>query len=283
MLARYPKADVTLALASSDASEGAVFPASLTLTQANWNRPQTITITGLDDGVIDGNQAYTITIGPASSTDAAYAGIDPPDVAVVNEEAAIPPHHVGGTVIGLLGNGLVLSLAAGAETLPVSADGSFAFTTALAPGAAYAVTVATHPQAPAQTCVVINGNGTMGSADIGNIVVNCGASVTRAIGGTVNGLGGGSLRRRAARLRGRGLDRSLGLARRGRLGTCRLAERGPRLAGGRLGALRLGRLASGDTRLGGLRGGGLAGLLRDATTRRHRRPAERGVDLAGQA
>lgn len=193
VLARYPKADVTLALASSDASEGAVFPASLTLTQANWNRPQTITVTGLDDGVIDGNQAYTITIGPASSTDAAYAGIDPPDVAVVNEEAAIPPHHVGGTVIGLLGNGLVLSLTAGAETLPVSADGSFAFATALAPGAAYAVTVATHPQAPPQSCVVINGTGTMGSADIDNIVVNCGASVTRAIGGTVSGLGGGSL------------------------------------------------------------------------------------------
>ncbi|MCQ4163279.1 choice-of-anchor Q domain-containing protein [Tahibacter harae] len=193
VLARYPKADVSLALASSDASEGVVFPASLTITQANWNRPQTITVTGLDDGVSDGDQAYTIVIGPAGSTDPAYAGIDPPDVSAVNEEAAIPPHRVGGTVIGLLGNGLVLSLAGAGETLPVGADGSFAFTTALAPGAAYAVSVATQPQAPAQSCVVINGSGTMGSADVGNVVVNCGAADTRAIGGAVSGLGGGSL------------------------------------------------------------------------------------------
>ena len=193
VLARYPKADVTLALSSSDVTEGVVVPTSLTITQATWNRPQTIIVTGLDDGVSDGDQAYTIAIAPASSSDPAYASIDPPNVSVVNKEAAIPPHHVGGTVIGLLGNGLVLSLGAGAETLPVSANGSFAFATALAPGAVYAVTVASHPQAPAQSCAVINGNGTMGSADVGNVVVNCGASNTRTIGGTVSGLGGGSL------------------------------------------------------------------------------------------
>ncbi|WP_386066846.1 choice-of-anchor Q domain-containing protein [Tahibacter sp. UC22_41] len=193
VFARYPKADVTLALSSSDATEGVVVPTSLTITQANWNRPHTITVTGLDDGISDGDQAYTIAIAPASSADPAYAGIDPPNVSVVNKEAAIPPHHVGGTVIGLLGNGLVLSLGAGAETLPVSANGSFAFTTALAPGAVYAVTVATHPQVPAQSCAVINGSGTMGAADVGNVVVNCGASNTRTIGGTVSGLGGGGL------------------------------------------------------------------------------------------
>lgn len=193
VLARYPKADVTLALSSSDATEGAVFPTSLTFTQANWNRPRTVTVTGLDDGVVDGDQAYTIVTGPASSTDPAYAGIDPPNVAVVNKEAAIPPHRVGGTAIGLLGNGLVLSLADAGETLPVTADGTFAFTTALAPGETYAVTVATQPQAPAQSCAVINGSGTMGTADVGNVVVNCGASNTRGIGGTLSGLGGGSL------------------------------------------------------------------------------------------
>lgn len=193
VLARYPKADVTLVLSSSDASEGVVVPASLTMTQANWNRPQTITVTGLDDGLSDGDQAYTIVIGPAGSADPAYAGINPPDVAVVNEEAVIPPHRVGGTVIGLLGSGLVLSLAGTGETLPVTADGTFTFTTAIASGETYSVTVASYPQVPAQSCVVINGSGTMGAADISNVVVNCGAAGTRAIGGTLSGLGGGSL------------------------------------------------------------------------------------------
>lgn len=193
VLDRYPAADVTLSLSSNDTAEGLVAPVSLTFTQDDWNRPRTVTVTGLDDGVVDGDQAYAIVIAPASSADPAYAGIDPPDVAVVNEEEEIPPHHVGGTVIGLLGDGLVLSLDATGETLLIAADGRFAFAAPLASGAAYSVTVATQPQAPTQACIVINGSGTMGAVDIGNVVINCGASVAYAIGGTVDGLAGGGL------------------------------------------------------------------------------------------
>lgn len=193
VLERYPAADVTLTLSSSDGGEGLVAPTSLTFTQGDWNRPRTVTVTGLDDGVVDGDQAYTIVIAPASSADPAYAGIDPPDVSVVNEEGEVPPHHVGGTVIGLLGEGLALSLDGSGETLPIAADGRFAFAAMLAPGTAYSVTVATQPQAPAQTCVVVNGSGTMGTADVENVVVNCGAAVSYAIGGTVSGLAGGDL------------------------------------------------------------------------------------------
>jgi predicted outer membrane repeat protein len=193
VLDRYPTADVVLSLSSSDIAEGSVAPASLTFTQDDWNRPRTVTVTGVDDGVVDGDQAYTIVIAPAGSADPAYAGIDPPDVSVVNEEGEIPPHQVGGTVIGLLGDGLVLSLDGAGETLPIAADGRFAFAMMLAPGAAYSVTVATQPQAPAQSCVVVNGSGTMGTVDVENVVVNCGAAVTYAIGGSVSGLVAGGL------------------------------------------------------------------------------------------
>jgi hypothetical protein len=191
VLDRYPAADVTLPLSSSNSAEGLVVPTSLGFTQANWNQPQTVTVVGLNDGVIDGDQDYTIVTGPASSADPAYDGIDPPDVSVVNEEDEIPPHSVGGTVIGLLGNGLVLSLDDGVETLPVAADGSFAFATMLTFGEAYSVTIDTQPQAPAQACVVINGSGTMAGDDVGSVVVNCGSSVTYAVGGTLSGLAGG--------------------------------------------------------------------------------------------
>ncbi|MFC4821004.1 choice-of-anchor Q domain-containing protein [Dokdonella ginsengisoli] len=193
VLERYPAADVSVTLSSSDPTEGLVAPAGLTFTQADWNQPRTVTVSGLDDGVVDGDQAYTVVIAPASSADPAYAGIDPPDVAVVNEEGEIPPHHIGGTVIGLLGDGLVLSLDGTGETLPIAANGRFDFTTALAPGAAYSVTVAAQPQSPAQDCVVVNGSGTMGAVDVDNVVVNCGASTAYAIGGTVSGLAGGGL------------------------------------------------------------------------------------------
>lgn len=195
VLDRYPAADVSLTLSSSDPTEGLVAPAGLTFTQANWNRPQTITVTGLDDGLVDGDQAYTIVTGLATSTDPAYDGIDPPDVSVVNQDDEAATHHVGGTVVGLLGNGLYLflDLDTGGEVLPITANGRFTFTTMLAPGATYSIPVAAMPQAPAQTCIVLNDRGTMGTVDIDNVVVNCGASTAYAIGGTVSGLAGGGL------------------------------------------------------------------------------------------
>jgi uncharacterized repeat protein (TIGR01451 family) len=192
-LDRYPKADVTLTLSSSDTTEGLVAPTSLTFTQANWNQPRTITVTGVDDGIPDGNQPYTIAIAAAGSADPAYDGINPPDVSVVNQEAGISPHHVGGTIVGLLGSGLVLSLNNGVEPLPVVAGGSFVFATTLAVGEAYSVSIDIQPQNPAQTCVIVNGSGTMGAADVNDVVVNCGASNTHSVGGTVSGLVGGGL------------------------------------------------------------------------------------------
>ena len=35
---------------------------SLTFTTGNWNTAQTVTVTGVDDNLIDGNQTTTITL-----------------------------------------------------------------------------------------------------------------------------------------------------------------------------------------------------------------------------
>ena len=76
----------------------------------------------------------------------------------------------------------------GADNLTVTANGPFTFATALAPGAAYAVTVKTNPAG--QTCTVSNGSGTMGSANVTNVAVSCSANPTFTVGGTVSGLSG---------------------------------------------------------------------------------------------
>ena len=49
VLNTQPSADVTIALSSSNPSEGTVSPASLTFTSDNWNTPQTVDVTGIDD------------------------------------------------------------------------------------------------------------------------------------------------------------------------------------------------------------------------------------------
>ena len=79
-----PTADVTIGVSSSDTSEGTVAPANLTFTNVNGMTPQTVTVTGVDDAVMDGLQAFTIVTAAASSTDADYNGTDPNDVAVNN-------------------------------------------------------------------------------------------------------------------------------------------------------------------------------------------------------
>jgi hypothetical protein len=81
-----PAADVTIALTSSDTSEGTVAPASLTFTPANWNAPQTVTVTGVNDDLADGNQVYGVVTAPAASTDTQYAGIDAANVALSNTD-----------------------------------------------------------------------------------------------------------------------------------------------------------------------------------------------------
>ena len=81
-------------------------------------------------------------------------------------------YAVGGVVTGLVGSGLVLQDNAGAP-LAVSAPGPFTFTDRLNSSAAYSVTVATQPASPAQNCVVTNGSGIVGGANVTNVAVAC--------------------------------------------------------------------------------------------------------------
>jgi subtilisin-like proprotein convertase family protein len=81
-----PDGVVSIAVSSSNTDEGTVSPDSLTFDSTNWSTPQTVTVTGVDDEVEDGNVAYTIIldIDPASTTDPDYSVLDPADVAVTN-------------------------------------------------------------------------------------------------------------------------------------------------------------------------------------------------------
>lgn len=81
-----PTADVTFTLTSSKTTEGTVAPASITFTPANALEFQTITATGVDDTVVDGDQPWTVVTGPFSSTDLLFNGVNPPDVNYTNKD-----------------------------------------------------------------------------------------------------------------------------------------------------------------------------------------------------
>ncbi len=65
-------------------SEGVVVPNLLTFSSMDWNRARTVTVTGNDDGVMDGDQDYMILTDSAVSTDSNYNGVNMRDVGVVN-------------------------------------------------------------------------------------------------------------------------------------------------------------------------------------------------------
>ena len=78
MLDAQPTSDVVIALTSSDTGEATV-NSPLTFTPANWDTPQTVTVTGADDGsVVDGDQTslITISIEDANSNDSFDAVVD---------------------------------------------------------------------------------------------------------------------------------------------------------------------------------------------------------------
>ena len=83
-----------------------------------------------------------------------------------------PKFTIGGTVGGLSGTGLVLQLNGGGN-LGVTANSGFTFTTVLASGITYAVSVLAQPITPSQTCTVTNGSGTVASANVTNVSVSC--------------------------------------------------------------------------------------------------------------
>ncbi|MCB1943869.1 MAG: hypothetical protein KDI53_17785, partial [Candidatus Accumulibacter sp.] len=85
-LASQPTADVTFALSSSNGGEGKVLPQHLSFTARDWNVAQTVTATGVDDQVVDGDVAWAIVTSPAVSADRKYQGLNPPDVSLVNHD-----------------------------------------------------------------------------------------------------------------------------------------------------------------------------------------------------
>ena len=78
---------------------------------------------------------------------------------------------VGGTLSGLNSGAQVTLYDNGADPLTLTANGSLQFSTPVANGGSYAVTVATGPTG--QSCSVSNGSGSNMSADVTSITVSC--------------------------------------------------------------------------------------------------------------
>lgn len=122
-------------------------------------------------------QTCTVTNGSGTITNA--------NIANVTVNCSTNTRTVGGSVSGLAASESVVLQNNGSDNLTVNSNGSFTFSTPVAQGASYNVTILTQPST--QTCTVTNGSGTVGASNITNVQVTC-ATNAYTVGGTVSGL-----------------------------------------------------------------------------------------------
>lgn len=138
-------------------------------------------------------QPYKVTVanqptGPSQSCvvtkgEGTAAGLDVGDVSVDCTTATFP---VGGTVVGLgAGKSVTLQNNGGADVI-VNGDGPFTFP-GVQSGKSFNVSIKS--STAGTTCNVSGGTGTVGTAAVDSVVVNCGAN-TYTVGGNVTGLTG---------------------------------------------------------------------------------------------
>lgn len=96
-------------------------------------------------------------------------------------------YSIGGSVTGLTGSGLVLQNNAGDDLTVAAGSSTFTFSTPIASGTAYQVTVKTQPASPTQTCAVTAASGSVTNANVSNVAVTC-TTNTYTVGGTIFGL-----------------------------------------------------------------------------------------------
>jgi hypothetical protein len=80
-----PSAAVTIDIGSNNTAEGTVSSPAVEFTSVNWDTVQKLTVTGVDDVVIDGDRMYTVEAA-ARSADPDYHNLDASDIVISNTD-----------------------------------------------------------------------------------------------------------------------------------------------------------------------------------------------------
>jgi len=75
---------VTIPISSSNTAEGTVSTSTVVFDYTEWYTVKTVTVTGVDDAIDDGDKAYTIVLGAVVSNSEYYSNYNPADVSATN-------------------------------------------------------------------------------------------------------------------------------------------------------------------------------------------------------
>lgn len=84
VLGYAPTQNVVLNVSTDNNAEALVLPVTLTFTPGDWNVPQPVVVSGLDDGVGDGDSVYHVIVATDPSSDVDYACEQPLQIDATN-------------------------------------------------------------------------------------------------------------------------------------------------------------------------------------------------------
>ena len=100
VLDEEPTGDVTISLVAVPSDQISSSPSSLTFTPGNWDQPQVVTVSAIEDGDLDGDVTSTLSVLVSGSDDPNYAsGIEAQDISVTTIDSGtiiLPPPPASG-------------------------------------------------------------------------------------------------------------------------------------------------------------------------------------------
>ncbi len=126
-LNKAPAANVVIPVTSGDVTEGLVKGGSspsipqqtisLTFTPLDWQTPQVVTVVGQPDVVVDGNQTYSIAVGPPTG-DTEYALLPAQAISATNSDVNVAGYTVSTTAVSHTEAGVPVSFTVRLNTQP---------------------------------------------------------------------------------------------------------------------------------------------------------------------
>ena len=100
--------------------------------------------------------------------------------------------YIAGKVAGLSGGTTLILMLNGGNSINVTANGAFIFSSTISDGGTYNVTVGTQPVG--ETCTIANPSGTVNGVDVTTVTVTCVTNISNGgtVGGAISGLSSGT-------------------------------------------------------------------------------------------
>lgn len=120
VLTARPSSNVVLDVSGSDATEVLVSRSFLVFTPSNWNVPQQVTLSAVDDLQDDGNQTSTVTVSVNDGlSDDVFEGLPDQTISVTTIDSDDPPPGTPGFSITQSGGSTRVTEAGGADSVTV--------------------------------------------------------------------------------------------------------------------------------------------------------------------